>query len=141
MAVVLEANSARDPVPGSSDRSFGLVFAGLFTIVAFWPLLRHESLRWWALVVAITFLLFALFRPHYLHSLNRAWLAFGNLLHRVVSPIVMGTMFFVCVTPIAWFLRRRGTDLLSLAPRPDLPSYWIVREPSAPESVAMKRQF
>ena len=55
-----------------------------------------------------------------LQPLNRAWLALGRLLHRVVSPLVMMAIFFLCVTPIAWILRLRGKDVLSLAHRPDL---------------------
>jgi hypothetical protein len=68
-------------------------------------------------------------------------LALGRLLHRVVSPIIMGVIFFVCVTPIAWIMRLRGKDVLSLGRRDDLSSYWITREPQPPASETMKRQF
>jgi len=53
----------------------------------------------------------------------------------------MGTVFFLCVTPVAWIMRLRGKDVLSLARRPDLSSYWITREPSSPPTETMKRQF
>jgi Saxitoxin biosynthesis operon protein SxtJ len=141
MATVLEPNLARSPVSESSDRSFGFVFAALFTIIGCWPLLRQESPRWWAFVIAAAFVLLAVIRPDFLHTLNRTWLAFGRLLHQVVNPLVLGAIFFLCVTPIAWLIRRRGKDMLSLARRADLPSYWITREPSAPATVSMKRQF
>jgi hypothetical protein len=141
MLTVLEPSPARGPAPESSDRSFGFVFVAVFLIAGCSPLLRLESPRWWALAVAGVFALFALVRPKLLHPLNRAWLALGHLLHRVVSPLVMSAVFFLCVTPVAWIMRLRGKDVLSLARRPDLPSYWITREQSPPPVETMKRQF
>lgn len=141
MATVLEPTLACNPTPESSDSSFGFVFAAVFTTIGCWPLLHWNSPRWWAFGVAAVFALFAIVRPDFLHPLNRVWLALGRLLHRVMSPLVMGTIFFLCVTPIAWIMRLRGKDLLSLAHRPDLSSYWIIREPSPPEIETMKRQF
>jgi hypothetical protein len=141
MATVLEPSLAREPVSESSDRSFGFVFAGVFALIGSWPLLRLMPPRWWALGLAIAFALTAFVWPQILHPFNRAWLALGRLLHRVVSPLIMGVIFFVCVTPIAWIMRLRGKDVLSLSRRDDLSSYWITREPQPPASEAMKRQF
>jgi hypothetical protein len=141
MATVLEPGVARDPAPESSDRSFGLVFAVVFTLVACWPLLHWQVPRWWAFGVAAVFALAALTRPQLLHPLNVMWLALGRLLHRVVSPLVMGLIFFCCVTPTGWIMRRRGKDLLSLARRPDQKSYWIMREPPIAGPEGMKNQF
>ena len=141
MATVLEPSLYRGPAPASSDRSFGLVFAALFAIIGIWPLWRSESPRWWALPIAIAFAVAAVIRPHVLHRLNRAWLAFGHLLHRVVSPIVMGLLFFIGVTPTGWIMRMRGKDLLSLKRRPDVKSYWIEREPSPSDVQSMKHQY
>lgn len=141
MATVLEPSLARGPAQESSDRSFGFVFAAMFAIIGCLPLLHLGSPRWWAFGVAAIFGLLAIIRPNLLHLPNRAWLALGRLLHRVVSPLVMGAVFFLCVTPIAWVARRRGKDVLSLAFRPDLSSYWIAREQSPPQPAAMKRQF
>ncbi len=132
MATVLEP---------SIDRGFGLVFMAVFALYGCWPLLHVERPRWWALAVAAAFALAALAWPSVLHPLNRAWLALGRLLHRVVSPIVLGAIFFLCVTPIAWIMRRRGKDVLSLARRPDLSTYWIARGPAEPSTETMKRQF
>ena len=139
MAPVLEPRVDRGPAPESSDRSFGVVFAGVFALIACWPLWAAQSPRWWALGVAATFALAAVVRPQILHPLNRAWLALGRLLHLVVSPLVMGAIFFLCVTPIGWVMRRRGKDVLSLARRSDLSSYWITRDRAEVQS--MKNQF
>jgi len=141
MATVLEPSFARGSAPESSDRSFGLVFAAVFAIFSCWPLLHMERPRWWALGVASAFAAVALLRPHILRPLNQAWLAIGRLLHRVISPLVMGAIFFLCVTPIAWIMRLRGKDPLSLSRRPDLSSYWIPRQPSPPAVETMKQQF
>jgi hypothetical protein len=138
MAPVLEPSHHVSPT--SSDRSFGVVFAVVFALVGCWPLLRLLPPRWWALGVGAAFLLIAFVRPQVLHPLNVAWLALGRLLHRVVSPLIMGAIFFLCVTPIAFLMRLRGKDLLSLARSPDLNSYWIART-DTPEPETMKRQF
>jgi hypothetical protein len=141
MATVLEPSIDRAPAPESSDRSFGLVFAGVFTLIALLPLLHGAAPRWWAFVVAAVLALAALVRPQSLGPLNRIWLALGRALHRVVSPLVMGAVFFLCVTPIAWIMRWRGKDVLSLRRRGELSSYWITRSPAAPDADSMRRQF
>ena len=141
MASALEPKIDRGAAPESSDRSFGFVFAVVFALIAGWPLWHAEPPRWWAAGIAAAFTLAALARPGILHPLNRAWLALGRLLHLVVSPLVMGAIFFLCVTPIGWIMRLRGKDVLSLARRSDLSSYWIAREPPKPQSQSMKNQF
>lgn len=140
MSTILEPTLQRD-APQSSDRSFGLVFAAAFTVIAFQPLVHGSSPRWWGLVVAAAFGVTALVWPRLLRFPNRAWLALGRVLHRVVSPLILGVVFFVGVTPTGWIMRRRGKDLLSLNRRPDLGSYWIEREPAPPDTQSMKNQF
>ena len=140
MATILEPKLGPGAVPESSDRSFGLVFAAVFALVAGLPLLHGGTPRWWAGYVAVAFALVALTKPQILWPLNRAWLALGGVLHRVMSMVVMTVIFAVCITPIAWIMRWRGKDVLSLARRPDLSSYWIPRA-SEPDAETMKRQF
>ncbi len=128
-------------VASSSNRTFGLVFAAVFAIVAFWPALRHgEALRWWALGVAVIFLGLALFAQERLAPLNRLWFKLGLSLHSVVSPLIMGLLFFGAVTPMAYILRLMGKDLLRLRSHGEL-SYWIVRDPRGPAAGSMKNQF
>jgi hypothetical protein len=141
MLNVLEPKIDRGDKPASSDRSFGYVFAGALTILTFVPLMHHGSPRWWLLAPAAAFGIAALLRPQILHPLNRVWLAFGELLHRIVSPLVMGAIFFLCITPIALIMRWRGKDVLSLKRRPDLKSYWIERAVSLPDPQSMKNQY
>jgi len=141
MATVLEPHLDRGPAPESSDRSFGFVFAAVFCIIGLWPLWHWEGPRWWALAIAAGFAILAIVRARLLHPLNRAWLALGRLLHKIVSPLVMGAIFFAAVTPTGWIMRLRGKDVLSLKRRPDQKSYWIKRQPARPESETMKNQF
>jgi Saxitoxin biosynthesis operon protein SxtJ len=139
MTTILEPNLTRGPAPESSDRDFGVVFAVVFGLLGCWPLLHRAAPHWWALGVAAAFALAALVRPPLLHPLNRAWLLVGRLLHRVTSLLVMGVIFFLCVTPTGWIMRLLRKDVLSLAPRSDLSSYWIKCAPTPPES--MRNQF
>jgi hypothetical protein len=117
------------------------VFAGVFALYGCLPLIHSATPRWWSFAATIALATIAFIRPEMLRPYNRAWLMFGRLLHRIVSPLVMGVIFFLCVTPIAYIMRFRGKDVLLLKRRPDLTSYWIPRGLSAPTSESMKRQF
>ena len=141
MATILEPSQAVRSAPEGSDRGFGVVFAVVFVLIGCWPLLYRETPRWWALAVAAAFALAAWLFPRALAQPNRWWLAFGRLLHRIVSPLVMGTIFFLCVTPIALLMRLLGKDVLSLRRGADLPTYWTPRDPSPSETETMRRQF
>lgn len=142
MATALEQKRAGEVEKQGSDRAFGIVFAIVFALIGLFPLVRLDTPRWWSLAIAAAFAFLAALFPHVLRPLNRAWLAFGRLLHRIVSPLVMGAIFFLAVTPTALIMRLRRRDLLSLQRRPDLSSYWIEREAQArPASESMTKQF
>ena len=128
-------------VAAGSDRSFGLVFAGFFLVVALLPLIHGGTVRWWALGAAATFAAAAFFVPSVLRPLNRLWFKLGLLLHHVVNPVVMGVMFYGAILPMALLLRALGKDLLRLKREPDAKSYWIAREPPGPEPRSMSKQF
>ena len=128
-------------VVAGSDRSFGLVFAGFFALVALLPLVHGGAMRWWALGVAAAFAGAALLAPRLLHPLNRLWFKLGLLLHHVVNPLVMAVMFYGAILPMALLLRVLGKDLLRLKREPAAASYWIAREPPAPAPGSMSKQF
>jgi hypothetical protein len=127
---------------GSSDRSFGLVFAAFFALVAFAPLLRspHQP-RWWAGIIAMGFAAVALLWPKRLALPNRLWLKFGLLLHAIVSPVVLGLIFYAAIVPVGLLKRVFGTDSLRLKPDRGAKTYWIAREPSDSTLSSMKQQF
>ncbi len=135
-------NLNRDPhVEGSSDRSFGLVFAGAFLLIAAVPLFHGEAVRWWATGVSAVFALVALVKPTLLAGLNRLWIKLGVLLGKVVSPIALGILFYVVITPIGLVIRLTGKDPLRLKFAPDADSYWIPRDPPGPAPDSMNHQF
>jgi hypothetical protein len=128
-------------VEGSSNRSFGFVFAVVFAIIGLWPLLGSGVLRWWSLVVAAVFALLAVAAPAVLAAPNRWWMAFGLLLGRIVSPIVLGLMFYAVFTPMGWALRAMGKDPLRLSRDTAAASYWIERKPPGPPPESLNNQF
>ena len=131
----------KQEIHGSSDRSFGIVFAIFFSVVAFAPLRRQQPVRWWALSLGFVFLAVALARPGLLRPLNRVWTHLGLLLGRVVSPVVAGLLFYLVVTPLGLLFRALGKDPLCLARNPEAQSYWIIRRPPGPPPNSMLDQF
>jgi hypothetical protein len=127
------------PRPGS-ERSFGLVFGGVFAVIALWPLLHGGAVRWWALIVCAALVIAAVATPRILAPLNLVWFRFGELLHQITTPVLLGAMFFLSVTPIAMLMRAFGKDVLSLRRDPDRASYWIERAPG-PAAESMRNQF
>ena len=125
----------------TSDRFFGLTFFVVFLLIALLPLLSRGSVRPLALGVALVFLAVSLVAPAVLGPLNRLWLKFGELLHRITSPVILGIMFFGVITPVGWLMRLMGKDLLRMKFDRDCTSYWIRREPPGPEKTSLKRQF
>ncbi len=128
-------------VGGSSDRSFGFVFAAVFGIIGLWPLFEEGGVRWWSLALALGFAVVATARPGLLAPLNRLWFKFGLLLNRIVSPLVMGLLFYLIITPFALFMRLTGKDLLHLKHDLKAQSYWILREPPGPSPETIKNQY
>ena len=124
-----------------SDRSFGLVMAGAFALLTAlngW----HAGRIWpWTAALAVMFLVAALLWPTLLNPLNRIWLKFGLLLHRIVNPVIMALLFYGTVLPTGLVMRAMGKDLLRLKREPDAESYWIVRAPPGPSPDTMKDQF
>ena len=119
-----------------SNRSFGLVFFIVFLIVALWPLKSGEDLRLWSLTLSIIFLILGIFNSKLLTPLNKLWIKFGMFLGLIVSPIVMGIVFFLVVTPMGLFMRIMGKDLLRLKSKKN--TYWIDRDNI---KSSMKKQF
>lgn len=126
---------------GSSDRTFGLVFASVFAVLSLWPLRAGGHVRVPALGVAGVFLVVALLRPGLLHPLNRAWTILGLLLGRIVNPVVTAVLFFLVFTPAGLISRLRGKDPLRLKPARETDTYWINRHPPGPQPDTMSKQF
>jgi len=121
----------------SSNRSFGIVFFIFFLILSLWPLINEGNIRFSFIVISVIFLILGIINSKILTPLNHLWFKFGLFLGKIVSPIVMGVVFFFVVTPIGILMRLIGKDILSIK-KNNYKSYWI--EKSGPKS-KMKNQF
>lgn len=124
-----------------SERSFGLVFAGFFAILAGVSFYKGSEIAVYFLGVAAIFLVVALTVPKILKPLNLVWFKFGLLLHKIVSPLIMGLLFYLTVTPIALIVRIFGKDPLLLKLDSKAESYWIERDPPGPAPESLMKQF
>ena len=109
----------KEDIAAGSERGFGIVFFIVFAVIGLWPWLFGGAPRLWSLGVAAAFLLVALLRPGLLSPLNRIWFSFGLLLHKIVTPVVMGILFFLTVTPTGIVMRLMGKDPLHRRFDPD----------------------
>ena len=126
-----------DEVKLSSNKSFGIVFFIVFLLIGVYPLLKGSDLRIWSLIISFIFLVLGLINSKILTPLNRLWFKFGLLLGKFISPIIMGIIFFIVVTPIGIIMRLFNKDLLNLKFNKK-ETYWIDKK--GPKS-KMKDQF
>ena len=126
-----------DDIKIGSNRSFGIVFFVVFLIIATYPLINGNELRLWSLIISLVFLFLGLVNSKILNPLNKLWFKFGIFLGKIISPLVMGIIFFLVVTPIGLLMRLLNKDLLNLR-FSNNDSYWI--EKIEPKS-KMKNQF
>ena len=126
-----------DDIKISSNRSFGIVFFIVFLLIAIYPLTNGDEIRIWSLIISSIFLILGALNSKILTPFNKLWFKLGIFLGKIVSPLVMGVIFFFVVTPIGLIMRILGKDLLNLKYNSNK-SYWI--EKSGPKS-KMKNQF
>lgn len=131
----------KEEVTAGSERGFGIVFFVVFLIIGLWPMLSGGAPRLWSLGIAAVFLPIALIRPGLLSPLNRVWFLFGLLLHTIVTPVIMGLLFFLTVTPTGIIMRLMGKDPLHRRLDPEAKTYWIERNPPGPDPQSMRNQF
>ena len=136
-----ETFTREEKIVAGSDRSFGVVMAAALAVVTVLNAWHSGRLWPWTGGVAALLLAAALLRPAVLHPLNLLWLKFGLLLHKVVTPVLMGLIFYGTVLPTGLVMRMMGKDPLRLKWQPDAGSYWIVRRPPGPSPQTMRDQF
>ena len=122
----------------SSNKDFGLVFFVVFLIVSLWPLINGEPIRIWSAIISLVFLILGLMNSKLLIPLNKLWIKFGAILGVIISPIIMGIVFFLVVTPIGIILRIMSKDLLKKNYDKKRKTYWIKRDKQVG---TMKQQF
>ena len=116
--------------------TFGILFFVFFLIIGLYPLKSDGAIRIWSVLFSLVFLIITIIRPNLLTFLNKLWIKFGILLGRMISPIVMGLVFFFVVTPIGVLVRILKKDVMGL--KRGASSYWINREDKLQ---SMKKQF
>ena len=126
-----------DDIKIGSNRSFGIVFFVVFLIIAIYPLTYNGDVRLWSVIISIIFLVLGILNSKILTPLNKLWFKFGIFLGKIISPIIMGIIFFLVVTPTGLIMRLFGKDVLNLKFNKNK-SYWI--EKKGPKS-KMKNQF
>ena len=126
-----------DKIEISSNKSFGIVFFIVFFLVATYPILNNQDIRVWSLLISIIFLVLGLLNSTILNPLNRIWFKFGLFLGKIISPIIMGFIFFFVVTPIGILMRLLRKDLLHLKLN-NKETYWIEKNSIKSK---MKNQF
>ena len=126
-----------DEVKLGSNRSFGIVFFLVFLVIALYPIINKQDIRLWSLIISLIFLILGLANSKILTPLNKLWFKFGIFLGKMISPIIMGIIFFLVVTAIGYLMRAFGKDVLNLKYN-DNKSYWI--EKNGPKS-KMNNQF
>ena len=116
--------------------TFGILFFILFLIIGLYPLKSGGLIRIWSVVLSLIFLIITIIRPNLFTFINKLWIQFGILLGKIISPIVMGLVFFFVVTPIGILVRIFKKDIMGL--KRDANTYWIKREDKLQ---SMKKQF
>ena len=121
----------------STNRSFGIVFFIFFFIIATYPLINGGDIRIWSIFIAVTFLILGLLNSRILTPFNKIWIKFGVLLGNLISPIILGIIFFLIITPTSLIMKILGKNLLNLK-KNNKSSYWVERPKIKSK---MKNQF
>jgi len=134
--VLISRQKQKIKINKKNNITFGILFFFLFFIIGLYPLVSVGVIRIWSVVLSLVFLIITIIRPNLFTFLNRSWIQFGIFLGKIISPIVMGLVFFFVVTPIGILVRILKKDVMGL--KRGASSYWINREDKLQ---SMKKQF
>ena len=110
-----------------NNKGFGLLFFIVFLLIGLWPLIKGESPRILFFPIALVFLILGLMNAKILNPLNRLWIKFGELLGKIIAPVVMAFIYFIILTPLSFLIRITGKDLLKVKYSNKVNTYWIKR--------------
>ena len=122
----------------SSNRSFGILFFLVFLGFGLWPLTKEMSPNIYLITISVIFLILGLLNSKLLSPLNKIWIKFGEILGKIIAPLIMALVYFLILTPISLLVRVFGKDLLGLKYLKEQNSYWIKRKK---EIGTMDKQF
>ena len=112
----------------SSNKSFGILYFVVFLGVGLWPLTNDNNPNIYLIIISIIFFILGLLNSKLLSPLNSFWIKFGELLGKIIAPVVMAIIYFFILTPISLMVRLFGKDLLGLKFSKQLKTYWIKRK-------------
>ena len=112
----------------SSNRSFGILFFLVFLGFGLWPLTKEMSPNIYLIIISVIFLILGLLNSKLLSPLNNLWIKFGEILGKIIAPIVMAVIYFLILTPISLLVRLFGKDLIEMKFNNNVKSYWIKRK-------------
>ena len=121
----------------NSNKSFGFLFFLVFLTVGLWPFMSSESIRIWSIILSVIFLTLGIINSKILNPFKKGWIKLGELLGRIIAPVVMFAIFFLIVTPIGLLMKLLGKDIINLKFNKKIKSYWMTRKAIK----SMKRQF
>ena len=122
----------------SSNKSFGILFFIVFLGLGLWPITNENSPNIYLVIISIIFLILGILDSKLLSPLNSFWIKLGELLGKVIAPIVMAIIYFFILTPISLVVRLFGKDLLGLKFTKQIKTYWIKRKK---DLGSMNKQF
>ena len=122
----------------SSNKSFGILFFVVFTLIALYPVLKNENIRIWSIILALIFLILGLLESKLLTPLNKAWIKLGIVLGNFISPLVLGVIFFFVVFPTGILMRLFKKNYIGIKYDKSLSSYWIKKNK---QQSTMRNQF
>ena len=126
-----------DEIKIGSNRGFGIVFFVVFFLIGLYPLTYSGEIRIWAIIISLIFIVLGFFNSKILTPLNKIWFKFGIFLGKIISPVIMGIIFFLVVTPTGLIMRLLGKDVLNLKYNKSK-SYWIEKNSTKSK---MRNQF
>ena len=112
----------------NQNRSFGLLFFIFFLALALWLLTKKGEINLYLIAIGLIFLVLGLLNSKILSPLNKAWIKLGEILGRIIAPIVMAIVYFLILTPISLLVRLFGKDLIGMKFSSDIKSYWVKRK-------------
>ena len=121
-----------------NNKGFGLLFFIVFLLIGLWPIIKGDSPRILFFPIALVFLILGLMNAKILSPLNRLWIKFGELLGKIIAPVVMAFIYFIILTPLSFLIRITGKDLLKVKYSNKVNTYWIKR---IKDLGPMKKQF
>ena len=89
----------------SSNRSFGILFFLVFLGFGLWPLTKEMSPNIYLIIISVIFLTLGLLNSKLLSPINEIWIKFGEILGKIIAPLIMALVYFLILTPISLLLR------------------------------------